>query len=88
MVKQLIMPARSLLLHNVSKGIQYAQAIYDFPMLAQYVLHDNKTLRYIEYALYKLEKSKIAFEYYQSINFKLCRTTFNYLKFYTISQFV
>ncbi len=57
-------------------------------MLAQYVSHDDKTLRYIEYVLYRLENTKIAFEHHQPINSKLCRPTFNYPKFQAISQFV
>ncbi len=31
-------------------------------MLAQYVLHDEEIFCYIEYALYSLEKIKIAFK--------------------------
>ena len=57
-------------------------------MLAQYVLHDDKTLRYIEHALYRLEKIKITFEYHRLINSKLCQPTFNYPKFHAISYFV
>ena len=57
-------------------------------MLAQYVLHDNKTLRYMEHALYRLKKTKIAFEYHQIIDSKLCQPIFNYLKFYAISYFI
>ena len=33
-----------LLIQNASKAIQYAQAILNFTMLAQYVSCDNKTL--------------------------------------------
>ena len=57
-------------------------------MLAQYVSHDNKTLCYIEHALYRLEKTKMAFEHHWSIDSKLYQLTFNYPKFYTISHFV
>ena len=57
-------------------------------MPAQYVLHNNEILRYMEYALYKLENTKIAFEYHRPIDSKLCHPIFNYFKFYPISQFV
>lgn len=57
-------------------------------MLARYVLHDNKTLRYIEYVLYLLEKTMIAFKNYWPIDLKLCWPTFNYLKFHAISHIV
>ena len=62
MVKQLIVAVTPLLIYDAPEAIQCAQAILDFTMLAQYVLHDEETLRYIEHALYRLEKTKIAFE--------------------------
>ena len=57
-------------------------------MLALYVLHDNKTFRYIEHALYKLEKTKIAFEYHWPIDSQLYWPSFIYPKFDVISYFV
>ncbi len=62
------MVALTLMIHDAPEAIQYAQAILDFTMLAQYVLHNNKTLYYMEHALYRLENTKIAFEYYRPIN--------------------
>ncbi len=82
------MAVTPLLIHDAPEAIQYARAILDFTMLAQYILHDEETLRYIEHALYRLEKTKIAFEQHRPINSKLCRPTFNYLKFHAISHFV
>ena len=46
MIKQLIVAATPLLIHDAPKSIQCAWAILDFIMLAQYVLHDNKTPLY------------------------------------------
>ena len=57
-------------------------------MLAQYISHDDETLRYMEYVWYKLEKTKIAFEHHRPIDAKLCRLTFNYPKFHATSHFV
>ena len=57
-------------------------------MLAQYILHNEETLRYIEHVLYRLEKTKIAFEQHWPIDSKLCRPSFIYLKFHAISHFV
>ncbi len=88
MVKQLIAAATPLLLHDVPEAIQCVRAILDFMMLAQYVSHDDETLRYMEHALYRLEKTKIAFESHRPIDAKLCRPTFNYPKFHAISHFV
>ncbi len=72
MVKQLIVAAMPLLIHDATKTIQCAQAILDFTMLAQYVSHDEETLHYIEHVLYRLEKTKIAFEQHWLIDSKLC----------------
>lgn len=51
-----------LLIYDALKIIQYACVILNFIILAQYILHDNKTLCYIDHKLYKLEKIKIAFK--------------------------
>ncbi len=88
MVKQLIVAATPLLIYDAPETIQCARAILNFTMLAQYVLHDEETLRYMEHALYRLKKTKIAFEQHRPIDSKLCRPTFNYPKFHTISHFV
>ena len=42
----------------------------------------------MEHVLYRLEKTKIAFDRPQSIDSKLCQPTFNHPKFPTISHFV
>ena len=51
MVKQLIAVATPLQMHNAPEAIQYAQTILDFVMLSQYISHDYKMRRYMEYAL-------------------------------------
>ena len=47
----------------------------------------NKTLWYMEHALYKLKKTKIAFKHYRLIDSKLCQLTFNYPKFHAVTYF-
>ena len=71
-VQQLVVAATPLLIQNTPKAIQCARAILDFIILAQYVSHDDETLWYMEHSLYRLEKTKIAFEHHQPINAKLC----------------
>ncbi len=88
MVKQLIVVATPLLIHDALEAIQCVRAILDFTMLARYVSHDNETLRNIEHVLYRLENTKIAFEHHRPIDSQLCRPTFNYPKFHAISHFV
>ena len=40
----------------------------------------------MEHALYRLEKTKIAFEHHWPIDSKLCQSTFNYPKFHTVTH--
>ena len=75
-------------MQNASKAIYCTCAIFDFTMLGQYFLYDNKTLSYMKHALYRLDKTKIAFENHRSINVKQFQPTFNYLKFHAITHFV
>ena len=88
MAKQVIVSATPLLIHNTPEAIQYSWVILDFIMLAQYISHDNKMLRYIEYVLYRLKKTNIAFEHHRQTNYKLYQPIFNYLKFHAISYLV
>ena len=71
MVKELIAAAPPLLIHDAPETIHCVCTIFDFTMLAQYLLHDNETLSYIDHALYLLHKTKIAFENHCPINAKL-----------------
>ena len=88
MVKQLIIAAMLLLIYDVTDAIHYSCVILDITIPVQYVLYDNKTLRYIEDVLYRLEKTKITFEHQQLIDFKICQPTFNYPNFYALSHFI
>lgn len=49
-----------LIIDNCLDTIQFAWNILDFTMFTQYILYDGKKLRYIEHALFRLEKTKIA----------------------------
>ena len=71
MVKKLIVVATHLLMQDVPKAIYCARAVLHFTMLAQYPLYDNETISYIEHALYRLDKTKIAFENHCPIDLKL-----------------
>ena len=41
----------------------------------------------MEHALYRFEKTKIAFEYHWLIYLKLCQSMLNYPKFHTVTHF-
>ena len=88
MVKYLIAVVTPLLMQDALEAIYYTRAILDFTMLAQYLLHNNKRLFYMEHALYRFDKTKIAFENHYSINVKLFQPTFNYPKFYAMIYFI
>ncbi len=62
------MAVMPLLIYNAPEAIKCIQAILDYTMLAQYVLHDNKTLCYMEHVLYRLETTKVIFEHHRPIN--------------------
>lgn len=61
-----------LLIHNILETIQYTHVCLDFIILAQYILYDEEMLNYIDYTLYRLEKTKLLFEQYWPINSKQC----------------
>ena len=77
-----------LLIYDISEAIQYTSTFLNFIMLAQYSLHDNKTLCYIEHTLYRLKTTKIVFGHHWPMYSKLCWPTFNYPKFHVISHFI
>ena len=87
MVKQLIAAATLLLMQHAPEAIRSARVILNFTMLAQYSLHNNETLFYIEHSLYRLDKTKIAFQNHYPIDIKLFRPTVNYAKFHTMTYF-
>ena len=88
MVKQLITAVILLLIQNISKVIHYACVIFDFTMLAQYSSQNDKTLFYMKHALYRLDKTKIAFKNHHLIKVKLFQPTFNYPKLHAITHLI
>ena len=71
MVKQLIAAATLLLMQDTPKAIHCAFAILYLTMIAQYLLYNNEILSYMKHALYRLDKTKIAFENHCPIDVKL-----------------
>ena len=71
MVKKLIIATTPLLIQDVLEIIYYTCVILNFTMLACYLLHNNKIFSYIEYILYRLDKTKIVFKDYYLIDAKL-----------------
>lgn len=87
-LKQLIVTATPLFKEDTLGIIYYIYTNHDFIILAQYPLHNNETLFFMEYTLYRLDKTKIAFENYCPINTKLFWPMSNYLKFHAMIHFI
>ena len=64
-----------------------ARAIVDFILMAQYKTHDDETLRYMEQALYRIDKMKVAFKALRLIDKLTNEGYFNFLKFYVITYY-
>ena len=71
MVKQLSATIIFLPMRHVLEAIHCTRAIFEFTILIQYLLHNNKTFFYIKHTLYRLDKTKIVFENHCQINIKL-----------------
>lgn len=84
----MIIAATFLLIYHAPDAIQCARIILDYIMLAQYIPHDDETLRYMEHTLYRLRNTKMVFEYNWSIHIKLCQPIFSYSKFNAICHFI
>jgi hypothetical protein len=86
-IRQLI-PVIVLLLSTKEPGVMHcARAIVDFILLAQYKTHDDKTLRYLEQALYKIDRTKIAFQRLRPVDKITEEGHFNFPKFHVMSHY-
>ena len=63
------------------------QAFVDFILIAQYKTHNNETLHYIEQALYRINKMKVAFRALHPLNKSTNEGHFNFLKFHTMTHY-
>ena len=65
---QFVLAITFLFIKKRDTTIHYARAIMNFVMLAQYVFHDENTLNYMKYALYRINSLKTIFVKYRSQN--------------------
>lgn len=77
-----------LVIQDAPQAIHDACAIFNFIILAQYLLHNDETLSYIEDALYKFDKRKNTFENYCPININLYLPAFKYEKLHAMTHFI
>ena len=85
-VRQLI-PAVAPLLGS-HPALQYARAVVDFVLIAQYTTHDDETLRYMDQAIFRIDCFKWAFANYRPLNKKDGQPHFNIPKLHSITHFV
>ena len=63
------------------------QAIVDFILIVQYKTYNSETLHYIEHALYKIDKIKVAFRALCPLDKSTDEGYFNFSKFYIITYY-
>ena len=66
----------------------YARAIVDFILLVQYKTHDNETLRYLEQALYRIDRTKAVFKQFRPIDKTTDEGHFNFPKFHAMTHYI
>ncbi len=64
-----------------------ARAIVDFILIVQYKTHDEETLRYLDYVLYRIDKTKIVFKALHPVDKTTDEGHFNFPKFHVITHY-
>jgi hypothetical protein len=83
-----LIPVIALLILTKEPGaLHCARAIVDFILLAQYKTHDDETLRYLEQALYRIDKTKVAFQRLRPVDKLTEEGHFNFPKFHVMSHY-
>ena len=86
-IRQLIPVIAPLLSTKVPGAMYCARAIVDFILLAQYKTHDDETLRYLEQALYRIDKTKVVFKRFRPVNKATDEGHFNFPKFHAMTHY-
>ncbi len=81
-VHQIIAIVTSLLIRKASDALYCAQAFMNFMMMTQYQSHDDKSLRYMNNIIYRINVLKEVFEQFWHDE------NFNYFKFHVISHYM
>ena len=64
-----------------------ARAIVDFILLAQYKMHDDETLEYLDHALYRIDKTKAVFKQFRPVDKATDEGHFNFPKFHAMTHY-
>jgi hypothetical protein len=86
-IRQLIPVLAPLLSTKVPGAMHCARAIVDFILLAQYKTHDDETLRYLEQALYRIDRTKAVFKRFRPIDKATDEGHFNFPKFHAMTHY-
>jgi hypothetical protein len=86
-IRQLIPILAPLLSVKVPGAMHCARAIVDFILLAQYKTHDDETLRYLEQALYRIDRTKAVFKRFRPIDKATDEGHFNFPKFHAMTHY-
>ncbi len=86
-IRQLIPVIAPLLSVKEPAAMHCARAIVDFILMAQYKTHDNETLRYIEHALHRIDRMKVAFRALRPLNKSTNEGHFNFPKFHIMTHY-
>ena len=86
-IRQLIPVLAPLLSVKVPGAMHCARAIVDFILLAQYKTHDDETLRYLEQALYRIDRTKAVFKRFRPIDKATDEGHFNFPKFHAMTHY-
>jgi hypothetical protein len=84
-----LIPVIAPLLSSKEPGAMHCtRAIVDFILLAQYKTHDDETLRYLDHALYRIDKTKVAFKALRPVDKATDEGYFNFPKFHVMTHYM
>src|SRR5277367_6246025 len=86
-VRQLIPVIAPLLSSKEPAAMHCARAVVDFILMAQYKTHDNETLRYMDHALYRIDRMKVAFKALRPVDKSTDEGHFNFPKFHIMTHY-
>jgi hypothetical protein len=83
-----LIPFIAPLLSTKEPGAMHcAGSIVDFILLVQYKTHDDETLCYLKQALYRIDRTKVAFQRLRPVDKKTEEGHFNFPKFHVKSHY-
>jgi hypothetical protein len=86
-IRQLISVIAPLLSSKEPGAIHCARAIVDFILIAQYKTHNDETLRYLDHALYRIDKTKVVFKALRPVDKATGEGHFNFPKFHIMTHY-